>query len=308
MEVVDGEQPAAADALAKVAHGVASDRVGERVAEIGGGEVLGARRRRRALANDCTRPRARCVLPVPLGAEDREDRRSACDRRAHRRADVEQAIDGAGDERDSPARRRTTAMRRRAARIDAAASSAGAPQSVRPGRGISVTWSTTSAPSAKMSARAGRKNGDEAEPAVEIRGRLTGAAKHAKIAAEKHSSDNPEILPDSASRAGAVAGEFQPVFVVASRCRLGGYGATASSTSAAVVVAPKLNRNALEIDGLVAAHREVRRRGFAGAAGAGGAGRAGDAGLVERDEQRLPIEADEGDVRRVRQARRRRRR
>ena len=43
----------------------------------------------------------------------------------------------------------------------------------------------------------------------------------------------------------------------------------------------------------------MRRRGFAGAAGTRGAGRTGDAGLVERDEKCLPIEADEGDVRRV---------
>ena len=82
----------------------------------------------------------------------------------------------------------------------------------------------------------------------------------------------------------------------------------ASSTSAAVVVAPKLNRKALEITASVEAHREVRGRGFAGAAGAGGAGRAGDAGLVEGDEKCLPIEADEGDVRRVREASARRRR
>ena len=217
----------------------------------------------------------------------------------------QQSIDRAGGEPifrpgDERARRRRAAAQPR--------SSADAPQNVRPGRGISITWSTTSAPSAKIVGPSGaEKRATKPSRRSNFADRITGRGGCQK-AARKHSSNNPEILPESASRAGAVAGENQLLFsspqVVAdledAARTFGDLGGGRRGAEAE----PQSARN----HGLVEAHRHQRGRGFARAAGAGGAGRTGDAGLVERDEQRLPIEADEGDVRRVRQAVRRRRR
>ena len=92
------------------------------------------------------------------------------------------------------------------------------------------------------------------------------------------------ILPDS-RRSGSRTGRNSAVFsLAASRCNNVRMRRTASSTSSAVVVAPKLNRKRSRLSAGSQAHRDQHRRGFARAAGTCGAGRTGDAGLVESDE------------------------
>ena len=220
-------------------------------------------------------------MPTAAGAEQREQterrrRAVAASSPSSRRLNVggDEPIFGPGDER----RQRGVGERRWP-------SFAAGEARIRPGKGISVRWSTTSAPSAELRpSSAGEKSVPD------------------RTASPAERNPNPKFYPIRRANGSQSRRNFGPIFVVASCCSSWRIRRAASSISAAVVVAPKLNRSALEITASSQAHRDEHRRGFAGAAGACGAGRAGDAGLVEGHEERLPIEADEGDVRRVRQA------
>ncbi len=97
VDVVDGKQPATAQAVAKLAHGVGLDRVGKRVTEVGRGEVLGT--------FGAAAVRTAALLPRPhesagemrfTGAAGAVDGEHVGGRAAI--VELEQSIDRAGDE------------------------------------------------------------------------------------------------------------------------------------------------------------------------------------------------------------------
>ena len=222
-------------------------------------------------------------------------RSGACRAAARRRPGVGRRRSRPADSRGPP-QTKAASPRRRACAHD--------PREAKdlPGKGISKIWSITSAPSANCrpemlgeSSESGCESGLRST-GTRLHGTLSRAGKAACLATRNSTRFGP--------RTGAMLSEFQGRFCHRNSLQTARIRRAASVTSVAVVVAPKLNRNALPAT--------ASSQPIANSAGDGSLEPLAQAEPVEqatpawskRHEQRLTIEAHEGEARGVRQPRR----